>query len=148
MVSRTVAAWASRWKADPGLLEGLGDGWAGLLDRLAEDLSRGHGWNGALLRGARTRCGALRFYTDCPAAADRRAFYERVYAAEDESRRRCEVCGEEGTPRRQVRPATLRSAGLQLSVRVLCPLHALAPEVAAVSTPVRPGPSGRTPLPA
>lgn len=68
----------------------VGDGWIGILDRLATDLVA-MGWDRDLHQ-VKEKYGTLRFYVgvETPAMA------ERISQAEDESEVTCETCGAPG----------------------------------------------------
>lgn len=74
------------------VLAGVGKGWHGLVNKLIDDLFE-LGWDGSLHQ-IKEKFGGLRFYIG---GATEEA-HERIHAAENESLRTCDECGEPGKP--------------------------------------------------
>ena len=85
------------------VLAGVGPGWSKIVQRLIRDLFI-LGWDGELHQ-IKEKFGGLRFYIG--GGSD--AIFRRIDAAEAESVRTCEACGEPGT-----------TAGPGFWIRALC----------------------------
>jgi hypothetical protein len=99
--------WVLRWEIGPGMNDdrhrpnskfysgfdgSVGDGWIGIIDRLASDLIN-LGWDRDLHQ-VKEKFGGLRFYT----GASSPEMNARIHQAEEESYKTCENCGDPGNP--------------------------------------------------
>lgn len=78
-------------------LDHVGKGWHPLVRKLIDDLFD-RGWDGDLPQ-IKEKLGGLRFYCSLPSGLSEAAYkemYDLISAAEAESERTCEECGERG----------------------------------------------------
>lgn len=98
----TFREWVEKWQIGPGMNDGpgvklysgidgmVGEGWIGIIDRLAADLVA-LGWNRDLHQ-VKEKFGGLRFYI----GVGTDAMHDRIDQSELESIKTCEVCGAPG----------------------------------------------------
>ena len=86
-------AWTDKDVTADELAGQVGRGWSGIVHRLVADLLE-LGWDGKVFQ-VKEKFGGLRFYI----ADSDNLLADRIYAAEDESFRTCQECGEPGTVR-------------------------------------------------
>lgn len=88
----TYAEFCQKWaRFNPRGAGFVGDGWVPILDQLLTDLTAA-GWDGEI-RQIKEKFGGLRFY----ASTNDPAHYDRIMAAELNSTKVCETCGQPGT---------------------------------------------------